>query len=294
MTIEEMRRAKQEKGYTMAQLSAYSGVPLGTLQKIFNGETEHPRYKTRQAIEKVLGGTGPEAGDGMKKGDGARKGDGHDPQSFHYLRDKEEPPVDFVRDAAISYGGKRRRRQGEYTVDDYYALPYDVRAELIDGVIYDMAAPDFVHQRIAAALLFQISAYIREKGGDCIPLSAPLDVRLDCDERTMVQPDLVILCDADKIKRWGIMGAPDFVLEVISKSTRKKDYTKKLQKYADAGVREYWIVDPEKRLLITYHFVNWDIPGIHPLEGTAGLALYNGELQIDLDEIAGLIRHWPE
>ena len=57
MTIEEMRRVKQEKGYTMAQLSACSGVPLGTLQKIFNGETKHPRYKTRQAIEKVLGGT---------------------------------------------------------------------------------------------------------------------------------------------------------------------------------------------------------------------------------------------
>ncbi len=288
MTIEEMRRVKQEKGYTMAQLSACSGVPLGTLQKIFNGETKHPRYKTRQAIEKVLGGTEASTGEGLKRWDD------HDSQQFHYLKDRDEVPADVVREAAFSYGGRRRRKQGEYTLDDYYALPHDVRAELIDGVIYDMAAPDFVHQRIAAALLFQIGAFIREKGGECIPLSAPLDVRLDCDDKTMVQPDLVILCDPGKIKRWGIMGAPDFVLEVISKSTRKKDYTKKLQKYADAGVREYWIVDPEKRLLVTYDFVNWDIPCIHPLEGKAGLALYDGKLQIDLDEVAGLIREWPE
>lgn len=284
MTIEEMRQAKQERGYSMAQLSDLSGVPLGTLQKIFNGKTEHPRYKTRQAIEKVL--CSMEAG----KGNGSAAQIQSGPAAYQY----EPPQPDILREPAIVYGAKQARKQGEYTIEDYYAWPEDQRIELIDGVIYEMEAPGFVHQRIAAVMLYKISAYIREKDGRCIPLTSPLDVRLDCDEKTMVQPDLVILCDKDKIKRWGVMGAPDFVLEVISKSTRKKDYTKKLQKYADAGVKEYWIVDPEKRILITYNFINWDIPSIQPLEGMAGVALYGGELTIDLDEIAGLIEELPD
>lgn len=284
MTIGEMRQAKQEKGYSMAQLSALSGVPLGTLQKIFNGETEHPRYKTRQAIERALGGI--EAGEDRR----ITVAGGQSPASYQY--EPRQPGI--LREPALAYGIRQVKEQGEYTVEDYYAWPKEQRIELIDGVIYEMEAPGFVHQRIAAVLLYKISAYIREKGGSCIPLASPLNVRLDCDDKTMVQPDLVILCDKDKMKRWGVMGAPDFVLEVISESTRKKDYTKKLQKYADAGVKEYWIVDPEKRMLITYNFINWDIPGIQPLEGTADVALYGGELKIDLDEIAGLIEELPE
>ena len=262
MTLEEMKRRKQECGYTMVQLSELSGVPLGTIQKIFNGETAHPRYKTRQAIEKVL----------------CRKA----------------IQSDCVRESPLPYGVKKEKRQGEYTLADYYAMPKEQRVELIDGTIYEMEAPGFVHQGITGEILFQIKAYIREKGGACIPLSAPIDVRLDGDDKTMVQPDFIILCDKSKIKRWGILGAPDFILEVVSRSTRKMDYTKKLQKYADAGVKEYWIIDPEKKLLVTYDFINGDMPCIHPLEGKAGLALYHWELQIDLDEIAGLIQEWPE
>lgn len=91
-----------------------------------------------------------------------------------------------------------------------------------------------------------------ERGGSCRPLIAPMDTQLDCDEKTMVQPDVAILCRNDKIKKWGIYGAPDFVLEVISPSTRRKDYTKKLSKYMTAGVREYWILDPCQQKLIVY------------------------------------------
>lgn len=293
MTLEEMRRAKERNGYSMAQLSERSGVPLGTLQKIFSGETRHPRYKTLRAIEQAFADARKEDGWGRDPIGGAAGDMGETEMYFYdWFGHKTEP--DLIREAAVSYGTQRRKRQGEYTVDDYYTLPQDVRVELIDGVIYDMAAPGFVHQRIAAALLFQINAYIREKGGNCIPLAAPLNVRLDCDDRTMVQPDLIILCDQGKIKRWGVMGAPDFILEVVSRSTRKRDYTKKLQKYTDAGVKEYWIVDPEKKMLITYDFINWDIPRIQPLEGKAGLALYGGDLQVDLDEVAVLIQEWPE
>ena len=202
--------------------------------------------------------------------------------------------TDRVQEAPLPYGTGKGKKQGEYTLEDYYALSREQRVELIDGTIYEMEAPGFVHQRITGEILFQIKGYLREKGGTCIPLAAPIDVRLDSDDKTMVQPDFILLCDKSKIKRWGILGAPDFILEVISRSTRKLDYTKKLQKYTDAGVKEYWIIDPEKKLLITYDFIHGDMPCIHPLEGRAGLALYNWELQIDLDEIAGLILDWPE
>lgn len=285
MTLEEMKRLKAEKGYTLAQLSEYSKIPLGTLQKIFTGETAHPRYATRQAIEKVLGGEWP-------KEDEVPAEEGHVPVSYQYDHDCRGNGQNLVREEI--YDVKPRKRQGEYTLADYYAWPGEQRVELIDGTIHVMEAPGFVHQRIAGEMLFVIKSYLRKKDGDCIPLLSPIDVRLDCDDRTMVQPDLVILCDKNKIKRWGIMGAPDFILEILSQATRKKDCTKKVQKYSDAGVKEYWIIDPEKKLLLTYDFIHNDMPCFHPLAGRAGLALYDGELEIDLDEIAEMIQDWPE
>lgn len=83
------------------------------------------------------------------------------------------------------------KRKGEYTLEDYYNMPEDRRVELIDGGIYDMAAPTPLHQLIAGAVYAGIRAFIRENGGDCIPFIAPADVQLDCDSRTMVQPDVV-------------------------------------------------------------------------------------------------------
>lgn len=289
MTLEEMKRIKQERGYTMAQLSEYSGVPLGTLQKIFTGETAYPRYATRQAIERVLAGE-----ETVHSENNIAAKNGNKPVTYGYGENHKAKQPMCVSESVHTFGVQREKRQGEYTVEDYYALPDERRVELIDGVIYDMSAPGFVHQRIAGKMFSYVDAYIQKKGGDCIPAISPVDVRLDCDDKTMIQPDLVIVCDRNKIKRWGIMGAPEFVLEVVSGSTRKMDYTKKLQKYAEAGVEEYWIIDPEKKILIAYDFVNENMPCIYPLEGKAGLALYNGDLQIDLDEIADLIQDWPE
>lgn len=242
MTLEEMKRIKQERGYSLAQLSERSGVPLGTVQKIFSGETEHPRYVTLQALEKALAG----------------------------------------------------KKQGGYTLEDYYSLPDERRAELIDGVIYDMSVPTFVHQHILGTIYMAITNYITSKGGACLPMMAPVDVRLDCDDKTMVQPDILILCDRSKICKWGINGAPDFCLEILSESTSRKDCIKKLQKYTEAGVKEYWIIDPLRRLMISYHWKDNYLPHMQPLEGQAGLALYDGELQIDLGELASLIQDYPE
>ena len=98
---------------------------------------------------------------------------------------------DAVREAARPYYTKR---QGEYTVEDYRALPEDVRAELIDGVLIFLEAPTFTHQELIAEILFDIQTFIRKNKGPCRVVPSPLDVQLDCDDRTMVQPDIAVIC----------------------------------------------------------------------------------------------------
>ena len=276
MTIEEMKKIKEERGYSMSQLSEYSGVPLGTLQKIFSGETKTPRKSTIAAIEKVL--LGEEA---LYQG-----------KAYTYQMESKEISVDCIREKA-AYGAEfEEKKQGEYTLEDYYALPEERRVELIDGVIYDMAAPMVVHQMIAGQVYVKICEYIEKNKGECVSFMSPVDVQLDCDQKTMVQPDVLIICDPEKIRRFGVFGAPDFVLEVLSLSTRKKDLTIKLSKYIEAGVREYWIIDPEKKILITYDFEEDGMPCIYPLEGEVGLAIYEEKMKINLDKIANSIEKY--
>lgn len=276
MTLEEMKQVKEERGYSMSQLSEYSGVPLGTLQKIFSGETKNPRKSTITAIEKVL--LGEEC---VYQG-----------KSYTYQLESRTTQADCIREAAVYNTQFVEKKQGEYTLDDYYALPEERRVELIDGVIYDMTSPMFVHQIIAGEIYGQIREYIQKNKGECVPAISPVDVQLDCDNKTMVQPDVLIICDPDKIRRFGIFGAPDFVLEVLSPATRKKDLTLKLSKYIEAGAREYWIVDPKKKLLLTYDFSEEGLPCIYPLKGKVGLAIYEEKLKIDLEKIAEIIEKY--
>lgn len=252
MTIEEMKQKKIQKGYSYTQLSELSGVPLGTIQKVFSGETEHPRYTTLQALERVL-------------------------------RDCDDTMV--LNDIASAYGSMQEKRQGEYRIQDYFAVPEDIRVELIDGVFYDMAAPTFDHQKIAGEIYRQISNYIMDNNGKCEAGIAPIDVQLDCDDKTMVQPDVLILCNNEKILKGRVFGAPDFVLEVISPSTKRKDYFKKLEKYENAGVREYWILDPYKKQLIVFFFEGDIYAQLHNLTQPVPVHIYEGKLQIRFDHI---------
>lgn len=191
---------------------------------------------------------------------------------------------DMVREP-LAYGIEKR--QGEYTLEDYYAWPAEQRVELIDGVIYVMEAPYIVHQDIASIVHMSIYEHIRKRNGKCKVFEAPVDVQLCCDDKTMVQPDVLVVCDRDKIISRCVVGAPDFILEVISKSTRKKDMGHKLIKYREAGVREYWIMDPYKKILRVYDFTAENtIPHIYPLEGSVPVGIFHGELEIDLSQIA--------
>lgn len=199
---------------------------------------------------------------------------------------KTSAPV--VREPQTAYHAENfehEKKQGEYTLEDYYALPEDVKVELIDGVFYEMLAPDYIHQFMAAEIFGQLRDFIRKKKGTCMPLQAPADVQLDCDDKTMVEPDVFVICDRDKIRRGCYYGAPDFVVEILSPSTRKKDMGIKLQKYIRAGVREYWIVDPDKKKVVVYDPEHGEPPAVYGFDDKVPIRIFSGECKIDFKEI---------
>ena len=142
-----------------------------------------------------------------------------------------------------------------YTTDDIYNLPDGERAELIDGQIYYMAPPTRRHQLIAGNLFTIINTYIKSRGGSCEPYIAPFAVFLNADDKNYVEPDISVICDKSKLTDKGCNGAPDWIIEIVSSGSRRMDYYTKLFKYRTAGVREYWIVDPDKDRIFVYHFV---------------------------------------
>jgi Uma2 family endonuclease len=290
MTREEIIELKEKRGYSVAQLSQYSGVPEGTIRKIITGESKNPRVATLNALEKVLIGD-----ENVYTG-----------KSYQY---DSQASVSFVCEGEAEYNagstalnfkpgqqvsGGTIKKPGEYTVEDYMALPDGDRKELIDGVFYDMATPLFIHQEVVGYMFFEIKSFINANKGKCRVVVAPSAVQLDCDNKTMVEPDIYIVCNPEKVKKFGNYGAPDFVLEVLSDSTRNKDLKIKSFKYMNAGVREIWYIDLKTRTLITYYEGDDYLPAIHPLEGTLGLAIYDGRLEINLAELGDIIEEYSK
>lgn len=134
--------------------------------------------------------------------------------------------------------------QDNYTVEYIYSLPEGERSELIDGVIYNMAPPNRIHQKIISQLTKVIGQYIDTNNGSCEVYPSPFAVFLNDDDRNYVEPDISVICDKNKLNDKGCIGAPDWIVEVVSPSTKRIDYGIKLFKYRIAGVREYWIINP--------------------------------------------------
>ena len=164
-----------------------------------------------------------------------------------------------------------------YTYEDYCSWDDDKRWELIDGIPYAMSAPSRRHQEISRELLVQFHSFL--KGKSCKVYAAPFDVRLDADtyDDTVLQPDLLVVCDESKLDDRGCVGAPDMVAEILSPSTAMLDKHLKFNHYLRSGVREYWIVDPDSNTVTTYILKNGEyvahaygsdaaIP-VHVLEG---------------------------
>lgn len=171
-----------------------------------------------------------------------------------------------------------------YTIEDIYALPEGQRAELIDGELYMMAPPSRRHQTIVGELSFTIRQYIKKKGGSCTVYDAPFAVFLNEDDITYVEPDISVICDPNKLNDKGCNGAPDWIVEIVSPSSRRMDYSKKNTIYSEAGVREYWIVDPEKERITVYHYESDAAPTIFPFDHTLQGGIFT-DLEVNLAEL---------
>ncbi|MCL2865515.1 MAG: Uma2 family endonuclease [Lachnospiraceae bacterium] len=171
-----------------------------------------------------------------------------------------------------------------YTTDYIESLPEGERAELIDGIIYDLASPTPKHQSVSLELVTTINNYIKAKGGDCKPFIAPFAVYLNADSYNYVEPDISVICDPNKITDKGCEGAPDWVIEVVSASSRKMDYYLKLFKYRTAGVCEYWIVDPDKNRITVYNFESLEESFEYTFDDTIKAGIFK-ELVIDFKQL---------
>ena len=142
------------------------------------------------------------------------------------------------------------------TLEEYEAVPEDERIEVFEGVPYAMAGASTSHQRLSAELLYLIKDYIRKNNGKCEVFHPPFDVKLADTLLTIVQPDLMVVCDPSKLDKKRCNGAPDFIIEIVSPENPTQDYIKKLYYYENYGVTEYWIVDPDKQIITVYNFEN--------------------------------------
>ena len=171
-----------------------------------------------------------------------------------------------------------------YTIDYIYSLPEGERAELIDGVIYNMAPPNRIHQELVSQFTKAIGQYIDKNNGDCEVYPAPFAVFLNADDRNYVEPDISVICDKDKLNDKGCNGAPDWIIEIISPSTKRIDYGIKLLKYRTAGVREYWIVNPLTNTVNVYNFEKEEQSDQYSFEDDIKVCIYD-DLIINISEL---------
>ena len=311
LTLEEMKKIKNSYGLSCSIIAEKSGVPESTVNKVFGGVTK-PRQSTLQALSVVFVEYGSQS---TKK-----KVDYGDIQYEELLKkygytdylaeeshfqdkkkdkknnkntntdDQGSGDQDLVIKEALIQGTSAKKidkkRDGEFTVGDYLRLPENIRAELIDGYFFEMNSPSYIHQTILLDMAYQIKTGIRKNKGKCNVYVAPADVQLGDDEKTMVQPDLFIICNRDMKKHHNrFCDAPDFIAEIVSESTRRKDSTVKLNKYMKEGVREYWLVDPHNGYITVYLFDKADFTKIYTFDDTVPIDIYEGKISVDFGEI---------
>ena len=208
MKIEDMRFIKEEMGLSYEMIAEGSGVSLGTVKKIFGGYVKTPRYDTMAALE-----------------------------AFFSVGAIE------MREAAFEYYAGQKK-QGEYTIEDVEKIPEKIRVELIDGKLYYLAAPTPVHQAIAGEIFIKLRSHIAARGGDCLAGMAATDFKLDPDSnKTMVQPDVFVVCDPNVFGLKRMTGAPDLVVEILSPSNSESKMNEKMLKNGYSSVHFYLLAN---------------------------------------------------
>ncbi len=180
----------------------------------------------------------------------------------------------------------------KFTYRDYLGWPDGERWELIHGHAYNMTpAPSRRHQELSVELLRQFANFLLDK--PCKVFGAPFDVRLpdkdeaDADIQTVVQPDILIVCDESKLDDRGCKGSPDLVVEIMSPATARKDLKEKFRLYEEKGVREYWVVEPSAKTVMVFRRSEEGVfgrPEVYSEEDMLTVGIFDG-LAVDLGRV---------
>ncbi|MEN1968547.1 Uma2 family endonuclease [Lentibacillus sp. N15] len=180
-----------------------------------------------------------------------------------------------------------------YTYSDYLSWPENERIEIIAGKAYMQAAPSRIHQKVLSEVHRQIANYLLDK--DCEVYPAPFHVVLDpagdheneADKEYILEPDISIICNKNKLNERGCQGSPDLIVEIISPSTARKDKMEKFNIYEQAGVKEYWIIEPEEKMISVFTLENnrrFGRPDLYGEEDKVTVSIFD-DLLIDLKTV---------
>jgi len=303
MDTKELKLRKKALGLTTAQIALMCELPVGTVSKIFTGETKNPSYLTIDKIDRVL------AHEEM-----LARVRAYVDAILTYIKEHPDENVDQIQfekkyrsehglnNAPLPYASSKSQQwddkekfdgnlalshMGKVTVQMLDEIGEDRRIELIDGHLIINEYPNMRHQMLVQNLGRKIDDFIRDNNGKCRMFSVGVNVFIDEDDYTLVGPDIVVLCDDSRMNEMGIVGPPDWVIEVTSPSTRGRDYGKKMHKYMDGGVREYWIIDLEKEKVTTYIEGEPMMAYVYNFEDEIPVYIYGGELKITVKEVDG-------
>lgn len=296
MDIKELKRRKKELKITTATLAYMADIPVSTVSKIMTGETKNPSYITIEKIDRAL------LHEEMLQRIHAYK-TALD-EYFRTLDDSEEynlvefeknyrkknslnnDPIPFAKKISSDNemdGNLAISNDKRVMISQLQSFGDDKNIELIDGKLIFSQAPLLNRQIMVQNIGEIIKKFIDKSHGKCKMFNGGVNVAIDEDEYSLLIPDIVVLCDESKLNDIGVNGAPDFVLEVVSKSTRRIDYNDKMHKYMHAGVREYWIVDPDKEKVTVYISGEPMMAYVYSFEDDIPVGIYDGELKISIN-----------
>lgn len=301
MEIQELKKRKKKLKITTADLACMAGLPVSTVSKIMTGETKNPSYITIERIDRALLHE-----EMIRRIQAYREAIS---RYYNSIQASDDIVLDYIEfekkyreehnlnNAPIPFaismddlksanmesdvsGNTVKKNEIRMTIGDLAKLGDDRFLELIDGNIIIGQAPNIKHQMLVQSIGKTIDKYIDDNNGKCRMFNVGINVQLDEDEYTLTIPDIVVLCDDSKLSDSAIIGAPDFIIEVVSESTRRIDYNLKMHKYMAAGVEEYWIVDPYKERVTVYIAGEPMLAYVYSFADQIPMGIYEGRLEI--------------